>query len=371
MRPAVIAPNREQLQRLVAGTLDVFGAEVALVGQAAHQSGVFAPSTVAFAVDEDVLRVVHHARAAVQAHRFQHGATITGFKPDVGLGLGQVFPKGALQGQRLRQGTLQRLLGKGLQFGRNRTRLCHRFLLGIAVHLHLLILCRILRQAHQQLLSQFGTGGRTEAYRVGHAFAFGNPVMSIARRQVQHVARLQHKLFLRLKLRQHLERNAFLEGQVLLAADAPAAAAVGLQQKDVVAVEMRPYPATVSGVADHQIVQPRLWHKPELLHQLVHRIVVQINPLHQQRPLALAHCGQGAARKRAMAELPATLDLLHQARLHRFLGRQRKHLGTQHRWLEIGNGLAHQQRLFVPMAAHELGWRETTQQGQGLLDIHG
>ena len=36
---------------------------------------------------------------------------------------------------------------------------------------------------------------------------------------------------------------------------------------------------------------------------------------------------------------------VHQARLHRFLGRQRKHLGTQHRWLEIGNGLAHQQRL--------------------------
>lgn len=40
MRPAVIAPNREQLQRLVAGTLDVFGAEVALVGQEARNAGL-------------------------------------------------------------------------------------------------------------------------------------------------------------------------------------------------------------------------------------------------------------------------------------------------------------------------------------------
>ena len=33
--------------------------------------------------------------------------------------------------------------------------------------------------------------------------------------------------------------------------------------------------------------------------------------------------------------------------------------------------IAHQQGLFVPVALHELGWRKATQQGQGLVDVHG
>mgnify|MGYP003340522429 CR=1 FL=1 len=51
------------------------------------------------------------------------------------------------------------------------------------------------------------------------------------------------------------------------AANAPAPAAMRLQQKHVVMVEVRPDPAAVAGVADHQIVQPCVGHKAKLVHQ--------------------------------------------------------------------------------------------------------
>ena len=90
---------------------------------------------------------------------------------------------------------------------------------------------------------------------------------------------------------------------------------MGLQQEHVVAVEMRPHTPAVSGVADHQVVQPRLGHKAELLQQLVHPVVECVHALHQQGPAALAERRDGAALERALAHAPTARgigQLLHQ-----------------------------------------------------------
>jgi hypothetical protein len=39
--------------------------------------------------------------------------------------------------------------------------------------------------------------------------------------------------------------------------------------------------------------------------------------------------------------------------------------------LETGQGLTHEQRLFLPVAAHELGGTESGEKGKGLIYIHG
>jgi hypothetical protein len=86
----------------------------------------------------------------------------------------------------------------------------------------------------------------------------GDAVVGVVRRQVQHVARLQHELLFRLEVRQDLQRHAFDQGQVLLRADAPAALALRLQQEHVVGIEVRADAAAIGGVADHQVVQARV-----------------------------------------------------------------------------------------------------------------
>lgn len=71
-----------------------------------------------------------------------------------------------------------------------------------------------------------------------------------------------------------------------------------------------------------------------------------------------------------MAQLPDILDLLHQPGFHALLRSQRKQLGPQHRRCELRDGLAHQQRLFLPVPTHELRGAQAAEQGEGLLDIH-
>ena len=230
--------------------------------------------------------VVHHARAPVERHGFHHAPGLARLEPHIGLGLRHVLTQGALQCQRLVQGALQGLAGKLLQRSGNCAGLAHSFLLRVAVDHGMLavILLVLVGQPQQQFARHLIALGRAKTDGVGHALAFRNAVVRPARWQVEHVARLKHILLLWHKVGENLQWHALLQVQVLLAPDAPAALAMGLQQEYVVAVEVGPHTATVGGVADHQIVQTRLRHKAELLHQRVHGIVVQIYALHQQSP---------------------------------------------------------------------------------------
>ncbi len=90
------------------------------------------------------------------------------------------------------------------------------------------------------------------------------------------------------------QRCAARQLQVALPADAPAAPTVGLQQEDVVGVDVRTDAAAVGGVADHQIVEPRIGHEAEPLQQCVRAVVEQIDALDENRPARAAVARAGA-----------------------------------------------------------------------------
>jgi hypothetical protein len=138
----------------------------------------------------------------------------------------------------------------------------------------------------------------------------GNAVVRITRRQVKHVAGLQHKLFFRLEILQNLQRHIFLKGQVFLPPDLPAPPAAGLQQKHVIAVEVRPHAAARGGKRDHQVVEPRVGDKAKLLQQCMRCRVMQIHTLHQQGPAFLAQGRQPRRGDWPLLHAPA-LGLLH------------------------------------------------------------
>ena len=180
--------------------------------------------------------------------------------------------------------------------------------------------------------------------------------MGMQQRQVQHVAGLQHKFFFRLKVGQDFQGHIRLQGSVGLAPDAPAPATLCLQQKHVVAVEVRSHTATIGGVADHQIIEPGVRHKSKLVHQRMHGVMLQIDPLHQHRPTRAAQSWQGTARKRPELELPARrlAGLLHhQTGLPVLVPGQFKQRRPVQQRLEVGNSLADQQGLFLPVPFHE------------------
>ena len=65
----------------------------------------------------------------------------------------------------------------------------------------------------------------------------------------------------RLEAAEDLHRQPGPQRQVVLPAVAPAAAAVALQQEHVVGIEVRADAAAGGGVADHQVVEPRVGHE--------------------------------------------------------------------------------------------------------------
>ncbi|MPM74834.1 hypothetical protein SDC9_121823 [bioreactor metagenome] len=189
----------------------------------------------------------------------------------------------------------------------------HGQLLGIAVDRRAIRFAQRIGNAQQRLACQFVALWRTKADGVRHALALGHAVMRPARRQVQHVAGLEHIFLFGHEVGQNLHRHAVDQRLIVLSPDAPAPLAVRLQQKHVIAVEVRAHAAAVASPTDHQIVKPCLGHKAELVKQRARGRMVQVHALHQQRPLARFQRWQAAALERPVAQLPAALALLDQA----------------------------------------------------------
>ena len=118
---------------------------------------------------------------------------------------------------------------KTCQIGRNLGALGLRGLVGVAVKRIAHLVASLFGQALQDFLRQFTRARSTKTNRVSHAFAQRHAIVGITRRQVKHVAGVQHKFLLGFKVGQNLQRHAGLQIQVFLPADAPAALAVGLQ----------------------------------------------------------------------------------------------------------------------------------------------
>ena len=161
----------------------------------------------------------------------------------------------------------------------------------------------VIGQALRDLAGQAATLRYPETNRVGHALALDrHAVMGPFGRQVEHVARLADIFLLGLEMAQDLERHVLLQAQVLLAADAPAALALGLDQEHVVAVEMRADAAALAGPGYHQVVQPRIGQEAELLHQRMRAVMVQVHALHQQAPVRLLEGREGRLGERPVLE---------------------------------------------------------------------
>ena len=144
----------------------------------------------------------------------------------------------------------------------------------------------VIREVGQPGFEQFLVGRRAEADGVGEALAHRRAVVRDAGRQVQHVAGFEDPLLLGAEVREELQRGVRNEGEIALAADAPATAPPGLQQEHVVRVDVRTDAAAVGRVAHHQVVEPGIGHEAEPAEQRVRACVQQVDALHEQRPVA-------------------------------------------------------------------------------------
>ena len=73
---------------------------------------------------------------------------------------------------------------------------------------------------------------------------------------------------------------------------------------------MRPDAAAMRRIGQHQIIEPCVGHEAKARQQLMRRIVVQIQPLHEQRPAVTRQGRQRAARQRPLAHVPRLTALL-------------------------------------------------------------
>ena len=156
------------------------------------------------------------------------------------------------------------------------------------------------------------------------------------------------------------------QAAVARAADAPAAPALHLQQEHVVGIEVRADAAAVAGVGEHQVVEPRIGHEAKA---------------RQQRVRGLARAGRapctssvqpgcvsgGSARRGSgpwrSVQPPAVAH--HQARLDVVARGQREQRGARQRRGHARQRLAHQQRLLLPVPAHELRGDRPPSSGSG------
>ena len=256
-----------------------------------------------------MLNVIHQACTAIQTNGPAPAGIAFAIKTHLRLGLTQILAQCATQRQWILQSVGHGRLGKlhqSLWYG---TTMLHSSLLRVAVHGLTHRVDRVFSQTLQQLGCQLAAIGRAKTNGVRHTLTDCDAIVRITRRQVEHVARVEYEFFLGFKVRQDFERHIGHQAQVLLSSDTPMALAVGLQQKYVVTVKVRPDAAAIRGIAHHQVVQARIGDKAKLVHQRMHAFVVQIHALQQYRPTRLLERGQCGAGKGPMAKLPDAFAL--------------------------------------------------------------
>ena len=126
-------------------------------------------------------------------------------------------------------------------------------------------------QPLQRVGREAGGGGRAKADRGGEAFADGDAVVAPARRQVEHVARLEQPVLGGLEAGQHLQRHVVAQARPRHPADPPAPPPGDLEQEHVVRIDVRPDAAAVARVGEHDVVEPRIGHEAKALQQAMRR----------------------------------------------------------------------------------------------------
>ena len=159
-----------------------------------------------------------------------------------------------------------------------------------------------------------------------------------------------------------------LQRQVVLPADAPAPPALRLQQEHVVAVEMRADAAAVAGIADHQVVQPRVGHEAKLLQQRM-RAGRHAGPRPApagSSPAVTAAAARGAGTGPRRSASASALRATRRDSTSSRAARANSSLRGEQR-LQAGHGAAHQQRLLLPVPPHELRGVRPPSRGEGCV----
>ena len=126
--------------------------------------------------------------------------------------------------------------------------------------------------------------------------------------QVEHVSRFEQPLLSGLELSKNFERRPWLQSVVTRRGDPPAAPSPELDEENIVGVEVGADPALIRGEADHQIVESGIGDEPELGHQFVGAVIVQIDALHQQGPATSPERRHLIGFERPVRELPAAAE---------------------------------------------------------------
>src|SRR6185437_3492815 len=95
------------------------------------------------------------------------------------------------------------------------------------------------------------------------------------------------------------ERHVVTQPGTTGATDPPAPSPARLEQEDIVGVDVRPDTAAVARIREHRVIETSVGYEAKAREQVVRRVVVEVDPLNQQRPAVLRQ-----RRQRATPEGP-------------------------------------------------------------------
>lgn len=148
---------------------------------------------------------------------------------------------------------------------------------------------------------------------------------------------------------------------------------------------MRANSATGGREADHEIVEPRVRQEIEAVQQLIGLGQQMIDAGYQQAPVALGQLLQGFGLERSVFEQTLAALKTHQAAFGVVAARELAQTPAVQPVAESGQGLAYQQRLFLPVfgqevfrsdpaeksGEREIGHPETVGSGMPGIGFHG
>ena len=224
------------------------------------------------------------------------------------------------------------------------------------------------------VLQQLGTGGRPKAHRDRQAGVHRHAVVRHPWWQVQHVARIQHPVAVRIEMLQQPQRYVIPVSGVRIraAVDHPAPLPHALHQEHIIVVDMRTHIATPGGKAHHHVVHPPGRQEAEMLQQRPHVSIPLVHVLHQQRPIVVRHAGKLGLVKRPGAQRPLVGGriMAHQPSQRPLLARQPRQILRKDGRLEIGKRPANQHRPLLPIVTQEaLGRHAQRERPFGRIDF--
>jgi hypothetical protein len=191
-----------------------------------------------------------------------------------------------------------------------------------------------------------------------------------ARREVEHVARLEQPLVGRFEARQHLQRHVVAQARPRRSPDPPAPSPRELEQEHVVGIDVRADAAAVARERDHHVVEARVGNEAEAPKQPMRGGVVQVDALHQHAPTRRRQSRQGAPRQRPRPQRPALAVARDEARFDIVARRKGEQPPAVEAGQRIEERVAHEQGLLLPVTTHERRRGQPAEQRGRPFDVH-